>query len=136
VLPLARHFLLKWNAELGRGLTGWTEEVEAFLLRHDWPGNVRELENAIERGVVLARGERIALEDLLLRDEPGADAAPSDDDESPSGASGLQSFLDRAAAEHVRAAIAAAAGVRAEAARRLGIDRSTLYRLMRKYGIE
>jgi DNA-binding NtrC family response regulator len=136
VLPLARHFLSKWNAELGRGLTGWTEEVEAFLLRHDWPGNVRELENAIERGVVLARGERIALEDLLLRDEPGAAAAPSDDDESPSGASGLQSFLDRAAAEHVRAAIAAAGGVRAEAARRLGIDRSTLYRLMRKYGIE
>jgi transcriptional regulator of acetoin/glycerol metabolism len=86
--------------------------------------------------VVLARGERIVLEDLLLRDESGSDAATAGDGDSPSDVSGLQSFLDRAAAEHVRAAIAAAGGVRAEAARRLGVDRSTLYRLMRKYGIE
>ena len=83
LLPLARHFLARWSAELEREITGWSPEVERFLVTHGWPGNVRELENTIERGVVLA--------------ETG--------------------------------------GVRVEAARRLGIDRTTLYRLMRKYGV-
>src|SRR5215475_14005656 len=59
VLPLAKHFLVKWNGELSRKIVGWTPEVERYLLKHAWPGNVRELENTIERGVVLARGDRI-----------------------------------------------------------------------------
>ena len=48
---------------------------------------------------------------------------------------GLQAFLDAAAADRIRAVLAEAGGVRVEAARRLGIDRTTLYRLMRKYGL-
>ncbi|MDJ0851828.1 MAG: sigma-54 dependent transcriptional regulator [Myxococcota bacterium] len=127
VLPLARHFLARWNAELGRSLSGWSPRVEAFLLSHSWPGNVRELENAIERGVVLARGEQIALDDLLVDPE-----APSAD---PPEARGLQDFLDAAAADRIRAVLAETGGVRIEAARRLGVDRTTLYRLMRKFGI-
>lgn len=131
VLPLARHFLTRWNRELSRKITDWTPEVEAYFLRHTWPGNVRELENAIERGVVLARGDQITLEDLLI------DAGPED-------ASGgrhettedLQSFLDQAAAERIRAVLREVHGARLEAARRLGIDRTTLYRLMRKYRVE
>ena len=47
----------------------------------------------------------------------------------------LQAFLERAAADRIRAVLAEAGGVRAEAARRLGMDRTTLYRLMRKYGM-
>ena len=49
---------------------------------------------------------------------------------------GLQEFLDRAAADRIRAVLAEAGGVRVEAARRLGIDRTTLYRLMRKFDID
>jgi DNA-binding NtrC family response regulator len=124
VLPLARHFLAKYSAELGRPISGWTEEVEAYLLRHGWPGNVRELENTIERGVVLCRGERITRDDLLL----GSDSP------EPSEA-GLQAFLDRAAADYIRKVLHETGSVRIEAARRLGIDRTTLYRLVRKYGL-
>ena len=51
-------------------------------------------------------------------------------------ASGLRDFLELAAEEKIRAALAAAGGKRSEAARQLGIDRTTLFRLMRKYGIE
>jgi DNA-binding NtrC family response regulator len=131
VLPLARHFLTKWNTELSRNIAGWTPEVEAYLLRHAWPGNVRELENAIERGVVLARGDRITPEDLLI--DAGPDETSSNRQEA---AENLQSFLDQAAAERIRAVLKEVHGARLEAARRLGIDRTTLYRLMRKYQIE
>ncbi len=130
VLPLACHFLAKWNAELSRKLLGWTPEVESHLLTYTWPGNVRELENTIERGVVLARGERITLEDLLIEVE--SESAPK---EEYADAADLQSFLDQAAAERIRAVLKEVNGARNEAARRLGVDRTTLYRLIRKYRI-
>jgi DNA-binding NtrC family response regulator len=128
ILPLACHFLAKWNAELSRDLCGWTPEVEAYLLKHNWPGNVRELENTIERGVVLARNERITLDDLLI--DAGSDSVVNETD---GGTGDLQSFLDQAAAERIRAVLTEVHGARLEAARRLGIDRTTLYRLIRKY---
>jgi DNA-binding NtrC family response regulator len=97
---------------------------------HPWPGNVRELENTIERGVVLARGDRITVEDLLIDTEAEHTAnAPE------SGKENLQSFLDQAAMERIRSVLKEVHGARLEAARRLGIDRTTLYRLMRKYKI-
>ena len=130
ILPLARHFLEARNAELGRTVEGWKEEVNTYLMSHAWPGNVRELENALERGVVLARGKLIGLDDLLV--DPGGGDNPAD---AP-GVEGLGEFLERTAAERIRAVLAEASGVRVEAARRLGVDRTTLYRLMRKYGID
>ena len=59
ILPLARTFLLDAVKRLGRKVTGFTPAAAQQLVRYDWPGNVRELENAIERAVVLARGNRI-----------------------------------------------------------------------------
>ena len=69
ILPLARHFLAR-HAE--RPLALSAEAESAASSQHAWPGNVRELENAIERAVVLARGETIEPEDLLL--EPAVSA--------------------------------------------------------------
>ena len=131
VLPLARHFLTRWNEELGRSVRGWSEAVERYFVEHDWPGNVRELENTLERGVVLARGDTLELDDLLVDPADGANTT-----EPSSGPQGLQAFLDAAAAERIRAVLTETGGVRVEAARSLGIDRTTLYRLMRKFGIE
>ena len=88
---------------------------------------MRELENAIERAVVLAHGERITPEDLLL--EQGAPSGEA----TPDGT--LQDSLDRAAAARIRSALEAAKGNRAEAARALGVDRTTLYRLMKRLGL-
>ncbi len=62
--PLARVFLSTIAARTGSKVTGLTAAVAQQLLRHLWPGNVRELENAIERAVVLARRQRIEIEDL------------------------------------------------------------------------
>ena len=125
VVPLARHFLARHAAEAGRRLR-FAPEAEEILAAHAWPGNVRELENAVERAVVLARGETIGPEDLLLEERAGP---------APAGDGTLQESLDRAAATRIKSAIASAAGNRAEAARLLGVDRTTLYRMMRRLGM-
>jgi DNA-binding NtrC family response regulator len=90
---------------------------------------VRELRNAIERAVVLCRGERITVEDLLLEDGAGEEVSKSGDET-------LEQSLDRAAAESIRGALEQSGGRRVEAARRLGIDRTTLYRWMKRLGVE
>jgi DNA-binding NtrC family response regulator len=128
VLPLARRFLERFAAEATRPLR-LGPEAEAALVAHDWPGNVRELENAIERAAVLARGEVAGPEDLLL--EPRRESG------GRSSAGGtLQEAIERASAERLRAAIAECGGNRAEAARVLAIDRTTLYRLMKRLGVD
>jgi DNA-binding NtrC family response regulator len=133
VMPLARHFLARWNSDQGRRVSGWSDAVTGYLERHSWPGNVREVENAIERGVVLARGDRIELDDLLVDPEGGE----TSEEQSESGrAQNLHEFLDAAASERIRAALRESGGVKVDAARHLGIDRTTLYRLMRKYAID
>ncbi len=129
VLPLARHFLRRHATESGRRLE-LGPEAETALVAHPWRGNVRELENAIERGVVLGRGVAITPEDLLLDD-----AAARTPSKGPTDAGTLQAALDAATAARVRAALDAAHGQRSEAARALGIDRTTLYRLMKRFGI-
>ncbi len=128
VLPLAHHFLARHAAEAGRRLT-FSPEAAAALVAHPWPGNVRELENAVERGVVLARGEQVTPEDLLLHETSAPPASGARGDGT------LHDAIDRATAERIRAALDAAGDNRAEAARALGIDRTTLYRLMRRLGV-
>ncbi|MFO0576301.1 MAG: sigma-54 dependent transcriptional regulator [Polyangia bacterium] len=144
ILPLARRFLRRISTELQRRISGFTPEVEQYLLSHSWPGNVRELENTIERGVVLCSGELVGLSDLLVAPPPppeptsvsaGATTRRGDGAAASSGLT-LQAHLDRAAREHIRAALLATRGARSDAAQRLGIDRTTLYRLMKKYGLD
>ena len=64
VLTLAAHFLRKFAGENDKTIRTFSDPATAKLLVHRWPGNVRELENAVERAVVLAQGERIEVEDL------------------------------------------------------------------------
>lgn len=129
ILPLARHFLARTNEDQGRSVTGWSDEVEATLLAYPWPGNVRELANTIERAVVLAATETIVKDDLLLDDSEGRTSAAVE-----TGLS-LPEFLDHAASERIRHVLEQCDGSRKDAAVRLGIERTTLYRLMKKYRI-
>jgi DNA-binding NtrC family response regulator len=125
VLPLARHFLQRYADEADRQVS-LSEEAEQALFAHPWPGNVRELENAIERAVVLAREESIKSEDLLLEQATDSRATTQGT---------LQDALDQAATARIRAALEAANGQRAEAAQALGVERTTLYRMMKRLGI-
>ncbi len=128
VLPLARHFLERHAREAQRQLA-FSAEAEAALQAHPWPGNVREIENAVERAVVLARNPDVSPEDLLLQEGTGVC------DATKAAGGSLQDVLDHAATERIRGALKAAHGQRAEAARALGIDRTTLYRMMKRLGV-
>jgi two-component system response regulator HydG len=66
VMTLASHFLRKFGVENAKPLAGFTDEAMAKILAYRWPGNVRELENALERAVVLAQGERVQVGDLPI----------------------------------------------------------------------
>jgi len=126
ILPLARHFLASKAVDAAPPLP-LSAEAEEALLAHRWPGNVRELENAIERAAVLARGDRITPEDLLLEQNVGSPRAPM--------RGTLQESIDQVVAARINAAIENARGNRAEAARNLGIDRATLWRLIKRLGL-
>jgi DNA-binding NtrC family response regulator len=130
ILPLAEHFLERHHRRSGSARLILGKEAAEILVAHDWPGNVRELENAIERAVVLARSEEIQPEDLLL-EAPGAEAEAPDDEPGT-----LQAHLDRTAEKKIRAALAVAHDQKNEAARALGIDRTTLYRWMKRLGMK
>lgn len=73
VLVLAQYFLQRFAEENHKRVVGFSDAARARVLGHPWPGNVRELENAIERAVVMCRGERIEPEDLP-GDLAGSDA--------------------------------------------------------------
>jgi DNA-binding NtrC family response regulator len=131
ILPLARHFLAFYTAQAGRPIT-LSAEAERTLLNYSWPGNVRELENVIERAVVMSGAEVLtpdafaldgSIEPVLEGEEPAAQNET------------LQAYLDRAAVARIRTALDAAKGNRAIAATTLGVDRTTLYRLMKRLGL-
>ena len=127
ILPLARHFLKRWSQELGRKTMSWSDEVEEYIRGYDWPGNVRELENTLERAVVLARTERIELEDLMVDSISGKNRR---------GGDRLEEVVDEATRRHIRLVLERVEGRRQDAADILGIDRTTLYRLMKKLDLD
>ena len=120
---LAAHFLRRISERLGRPVR-MTAESLARLQAYAWPGNVRELENVIERAAVLKTDLSIVPEDLEFLVGRESDAA-SDLGE-----------LDLVERDKIVEVLKEAAGNKAEAARRLGIERKTLYRKARRLGID
>jgi transcriptional regulator of acetoin/glycerol metabolism len=117
----------------------------AILKSYRWPGNIRELENVIERAVVVAEGPMILPGDLSpeLSESPsnGDDLAGVETNDSPndSPANGWHAEreeFDRREREQLVRALAAAAGNKAEAARALGVARSTLISRLKKHGLQ
>jgi two-component system, NtrC family, response regulator HydG len=132
VEELARTFLARAAPRLGRTVTGFTPEAMDLLRRHRWPGNVRELQNLIEQALVFAEGSEVTAEDLPegLRRAPEPARLPV-----PTGDRSLPDVLDDLERQLVLAAFEQARGVKAEAARLLGIKPSALYYKLEKYGI-
>jgi DNA-binding NtrC family response regulator len=96
------------------------------MLKHSWPGNVRELENVVERAAVLCLADSIRPQDLMLDRPIAGGGAPVKGT--------LQDSIDDLVRTRIGAALDASNGNRAEAARLLGIDRATLWRLMKRLG--
>ena len=120
VVLLAEFFLTKFSSQYGLPQPAMTPEVRRALVAHAWPGNIRELRNTVERAVLLSPPGTFALLEL-----PAPRRAPAPASAVPFPATLAE--IQRAAA---RAMLDATAGNRSEAARRLGISRSRLQRLL------
>ncbi|MFH5802719.1 sigma 54-interacting transcriptional regulator [Alienimonas sp. DA493] len=137
---LAEHFLKVSSARAGRSIEGFSDEAAELLTEYRWPGNVRELKNAVERAVALCRGDEIEPEDLRLTAfnppaAPGRGDAP--DDAGPARRAGYRSVsLEVLEREHVLATLKHTGWNKSRAASILGIERSTLDRKLKKYGVE
>jgi DNA-binding NtrC family response regulator len=123
VPALAELFLARHAARYRKRLAGFEASALDALLAHAWPGNIRELDHAIERAVLMASGEHVTAEDLALRARTG-------------GANVEELTLDEAERWLIERALRRAGGDVIEAARRLGLSRSALYRRLQQHGIK
>ena len=131
---LVDHFL---KQTLGESYTGGVgryvdERAMRLLEAYQWPGNVRELENVIERAVIIREGDRIGPEDLpdQLRAMGPADTA------APSVHVGGLVTLDELEKAHILAVLERTGWARKQTSEILGINASTLYRKLKKYGVQ
>lgn len=130
-IPLLAYYLLrKFAVAMDRPVAEISAEALRYLTEYDYPGNVRELSNFIERGVALAHGETLDVEHLpqhlgkltVKVFHPSLAATPA--------------TLEEQEKAHVLHALEMACGNRSEAARMLGIDRVSLWRKLKRYGLQ
>ncbi|HEU0034441.1 MAG TPA: sigma-54 dependent transcriptional regulator [Kofleriaceae bacterium] len=132
---LARHFAEQAALRAERGRVHLTDAAIAHLSAQSWPGNVRELENTIERAVILAAGDVLDVADVAS--SVGRPAT------LPASATGLTTFtgdhvptLDELERTHILRVLELCEGQKTKAAQMLGINRTTLWKKLRQYGID
>lgn len=122
---LIQHFIRKFNALKGKEINGISDRALNILMRYRYPGNIRELENIIEFAFVLCRGDRIKTEhlsrEIQTRTDKGLQPAPL--------------RLDQVEKDAIVAALDRHKGHRGKTAAYLKIDKSTLWRKMKKFGL-
>lgn len=121
---LAQQFIESFSRERRRPLQGLGQGALAVLLRHRWPGNVRELESVIRRACFATEGQWIRPLDLVILPLEAEQSKAS----MPAPPQDLS--LDGVTRRHVRSVLRLCAGNKARAASKLGISRSTLYRML------
>ncbi|THB76663.1 MAG: sigma-54-dependent Fis family transcriptional regulator [Desulfobacteraceae bacterium] len=121
---LAEHFLAKFTQEVNREVKRINRDAMDELMLHEWPGNIRELSNAIERAVVICKSSTIGVEDLpISKPDP-------QDHKTPHIA------LKDVEQDHIGKVLQATHWNISRAAQLLGVDRSTLYNKIKRYGLK
>jgi len=128
---LARYFLERHSEENRRDPPELTPEVRKVLLNHDWPGNVRELENTVNRLAIFAPTGEITLPDV----EAETQRTPEGEEAAVPVAAAPDRLMELER-QHILEILKQTGGNRSEAARRLGIERKTLYRKALRLGID
>jgi len=127
---LAYHFLQKHASRMSRSVSDIDPAAMIALLDYDYPGNIRELENIIERGVALARESLLTLTNLPATLSEHAVQAVRE-----KAGNRLPTLAEREA-DYIRYVLECCGGNRTRAAKVLGIDRVSLWRKLKKYGME
>lgn len=128
---LSRFFVEKYCAKLGSPAKTLSPEAQQLLQTYPWPGNVRELENTIERAVLLSRSSTLELTDFpekLLEPVVQPGIVQPDQPTTPT--------LESIEKAYIHFVMSQTSGKKAEAARILGIDASTLYRKIQRYNLK
>jgi len=146
ILILADLFVQEFNAMLKKHIRGYGQEAQQVLLAYAWPGNVRELRNVTERGMILCQGDVIPISCLpgelqqlagTLPEAPPARGAQLLPTEMPDFVRHAGPFgtLEEVEERYIREVLASVSGNRSQAAKVLGISRSTLQDKIRRYGL-
>ena len=131
LLRFSEHYLQHFAEQCGRRIQGFSAEVVTAISAFGWPGNLRELRNAVERAVIMARGEQIELTDLPAEVRPLGNGLTPSTDTDPAG---VMISLDQLEELHIRRILDTTRNL-TEAAQVLGIDQATLYRKRKKLGL-
>ena len=126
---LGDYFLRRFREDSGKPVLGFSPGAMDLLCRYEWPGNVRELQHTVEHAVVLTTNTVIVPEDLPEMVRASGHAASDGLPEFPLVA------LDELERRYLARVLHATGGNRSEAARVLGVDRRTLYRMAKRYEI-
>ena len=146
ILPLAQHFINKFNRQMGKELQGLAPSARRTLESYTWRGNIRELENVIERAVALEDNDMVQAESLDLGDIPGQDRRfPQHTVREPSAAIGgaserlpesgfvLEQHVQNIEREYLAHALQQAGGVKVRAAGLLGMSFRSFRYYLKKY---
>lgn len=125
---LAQYFFNKFSAESPGRIKGFSQQAKISMHQHHWPGNVRELLNRIRQSMVMCESSLIQASDLGLGSQDGADG----DSDTPTN---LDEVRAKAEGNFIRKALERNYNNVTETAGQLGVSRVTLYRLMKKYGV-
>ncbi len=129
IIPIARYYLEKFSVKYNKPDLSFSPSAERALISHPWYGNVRELKNAVERAVIMKReGREITAEDLNLR--------PGREEERFFSISSLQGAIKAFEREFLKRKLKEFGWNVSRTAEALGLDRSSLHRKMKQYGIE
>jgi DNA-binding NtrC family response regulator len=123
ITPLSRYFLAKHLPRYRKNVKGFTNEALQILRNYSYPGNVRELENIIERAIILEKGAYITPESLPQMLKMFQIETLEPENVKP---------LDEVSREYVRTVVEMLGGNKAEAARLLGISRTSLWRMLKE----
>jgi len=123
--PLVDHFIFKFHKRINKPIPSVSDEVMETLMNYHWPGNVRELEHAVEHAFIVCRDSVISREHLPgeLRSSTSGPSMSSHDHKQPTDHESIVEALKKSGWN------------KAKAARLLGINRRTIYRKMKEYGI-
>ncbi|MCP4174444.1 MAG: sigma-54-dependent Fis family transcriptional regulator [Fuerstiella sp.] len=131
---LLDHYLKQFNLQTGRSIEGVDEAAMHAMQQYQWPGNVRELVNVIERAVVLCKSDRITLGDLP--EKLFTENELQSNIETNLGGASLKKALTTPERQLIVQALESNGWNRQNTAKSLGINRTTLYKKMKKYDID
>lgn len=128
IIPLAEFFRERYSRELKRETSGFSDDARRRMLAYPWPGNVRELQNRVKRSVLVSEAPVLEMD--------GLDTGIHQHDNEPASTSVIQPLRDESLEKkNIINALKACNGHREQAATMLKINPATLYRKMKKYGL-